>query len=329
MFDCGEGTQTQLMKSNLKAGKITRIFITHLHGDHLYGISGLLCTISQSNQRNEPVSIYGPLGLAKYLRVTLGLSQSELCFRFTVVELVPTDEMWRSEDIDLCKSIATDHPGLHPCEDPGLTVHHETVNGVPHWTLIDDGPLKVVAGKLDHRIPCFGFVIHEKVVPGKLDAGKLKGFGLTPGPICNNLRAGETVSTPSGGSIMLADVVGPDIPGRKIVICGDSSNSSYLAPMAENADVYIHEATLQNSLQEMAVERGHSTPEMAAKFALEASARLLYLTHFSQRYTESSRKQKELTIQDLLTEAKDVFGENCAAAEDLVTFPVKHHVVRN
>lgn len=324
MFDCGEGTQTQLMKSSLKAGKITRIFITHLHGDHLYGISGLLCTISQSNQRDEPVSIYGPVGLAKYLRVTLGLSRSDLCFRFRVIELLPTEDMWRGGDEILCNVDATDHPTLHPCEDLGQTVCHEMVNGQPCWTLIEDGPLKVTAGRLNHRIPSFGFIIQEETLPGTLSVEKLAQFGLEPGPVCKKLRAGEDVATPSGETIALADVSGLERPGRKVVICGDSNDSSYIAGLSENADVFIHEATLQNSLRETAVERGHSTPAMAASFALQANADLLYLTHFSQRYTESSHKPKELTIQDLLLEAKEVFGENCAVAEDLLTFPVKH-----
>ena len=323
MFDCGEGTQTQVMKSSLKAGKITKIFITHLHGDHLYGLSGLLCTISQSNQRTEPVSIYGPLGLAKFIRVSLGLSRSELCFRFKVIELQPTDDMLKIDDARLCNISSTDTPVLHPCEDEGHIVHHTMVEGVPVWTLLDTGPLKVRAGKLDHRIPSFAFIMQEDMLPATLSVEKLREFGFEPGPICAKLRAGESIKTPTGVSVTLSDVLGCTHPGRKVVICGDSCESSAIASIAKDADIYIHEATLQNSLRETAVERGHSTPQMAAQFALQACARFLYLTHFSQRYTESSRKKKEFTVKDLQKEAQQVFGPNCAVAQDMLTFTVK------
>ena len=67
LFDCGEGTQHQLLRSDLNISQITRIFITHLHGDHVYGLMGLLATCGMSGHARR-IDVYGPRGLAEYVR---------------------------------------------------------------------------------------------------------------------------------------------------------------------------------------------------------------------------------------------------------------------
>ena len=59
LFDCGEGTQHQIMKSNIKSSQIKKIFITHMHGDHVYGLPGLLATLGLSGNINNSIEIYG------------------------------------------------------------------------------------------------------------------------------------------------------------------------------------------------------------------------------------------------------------------------------
>lgn len=66
LFDCGEGTQRQLKKANISPLKIDKIFITHLHADHILGLQGLLQTLA-SNKYNKKLHIYGPRGLKKYI----------------------------------------------------------------------------------------------------------------------------------------------------------------------------------------------------------------------------------------------------------------------
>lgn len=66
LFDCGEATQHQLMRSDLAPSSIEAIFITHLHGDHLYGLPGLIATLGL-NGRDRLLPIYGPPGLRRFL----------------------------------------------------------------------------------------------------------------------------------------------------------------------------------------------------------------------------------------------------------------------
>jgi len=69
LFDCGEGTQIQLMRAGIRRSKIHSIFIGHLHGDHLYGINGLLSTLHLDN-RKTPVRVFGPAGLLRFLHAS-------------------------------------------------------------------------------------------------------------------------------------------------------------------------------------------------------------------------------------------------------------------
>lgn len=77
LFDCGEGTQHQLQRTPIKISQISRIFITHLHGDHLFGLMGLLATCGLAGSGQE-IHLYGPDGLAEYVRVCAHISRTTL-----------------------------------------------------------------------------------------------------------------------------------------------------------------------------------------------------------------------------------------------------------
>jgi len=86
LFDCGEGTQRQILKSDLKIGKLSKVFITHLHGDHVLGIAGLLQTFSLLG-RDKPLEIYGPPGISDFLKAIIKTVKFTLTFDVKVSEI--------------------------------------------------------------------------------------------------------------------------------------------------------------------------------------------------------------------------------------------------
>jgi len=86
LFDCGEGTQRQIQKSKLSYMQISKIFITHYHGDHFLGLPGLIQTM-QLNDREEPLYIYGPRGLRKLVSQILSLGYFTPTYEIVATEL--------------------------------------------------------------------------------------------------------------------------------------------------------------------------------------------------------------------------------------------------
>ena len=83
LFDCGEGTQQQVLRSSVRASAIEAIFISHMHGDHLYGLPGLLATMSLHG-RSEPLTVYGPSPVSQYLRGVYEASYAHTSFDVTI-----------------------------------------------------------------------------------------------------------------------------------------------------------------------------------------------------------------------------------------------------
>lgn len=88
LFDCGEGTQHQILRSDLKTSQITRIFVTHMHGDHIYGLMGLLasCGLAGNTAR---IDLYGPPGLEQYLKACQRYSQTRFSYPVQVHTVAP------------------------------------------------------------------------------------------------------------------------------------------------------------------------------------------------------------------------------------------------
>ncbi|MEM4260002.1 MAG: ribonuclease Z [Candidatus Woesearchaeota archaeon] len=154
LIDCGEGTQRQMNIANIKRNKITRILISHWHGDHVSGLIGLIQTLGNIEGYNE-LNIYGPLGTKEKMSHLLQTCYFDLRIKINIFELNPKKE----------------------------TVEK----------FFENQDLFIEAAMLDHGIPCVGYSIIEKSVR-KMLKDKLKKFGLSTGPIVGKLQRGETVT---------------------------------------------------------------------------------------------------------------------------------------
>ncbi len=86
LIDCGEGTQVALRNNNIKFARIKHVFISHLHGDHYFGLFGLIATFNLLG-RTEPLDIYGPKGLKEIVLLSLKLGESRTKFLLRFHEL--------------------------------------------------------------------------------------------------------------------------------------------------------------------------------------------------------------------------------------------------
>ena len=111
MLDCGEATHHQLMRAGLRSSRIERILLTHLHGDHLYGLPGLLACMT-IHERRDPVQLIGPTGIREFVATVLRLSETGLSFPLEIVELSG------ERVLESCSGVALSaHPLVHrvPC----------------------------------------------------------------------------------------------------------------------------------------------------------------------------------------------------------------------
>ncbi len=249
LFECGEGTQRQMMRYGVSFA-LSEIFFTHFHADHFLGVIGLIRTLGLQ-VRTEPMVLYGPKGAKKVLGQAIQLGVERVPFEVDVVEVKP------GEVIRDAGSGMRDAYEIH-------------VFGTEHG-----------GGSV-------GYALREHERPGRFDPEKARAAGVPEGHLWGKLQRGETVGLPDGRTVTADGIVGPKRPGRAIVFTGDTRPCAAVVDAAQGADLLIHEATFGEEEKERAKETGHSTAREAAQVALAAKARRLVLSHVSARYSISA-----------------------------------------
>jgi len=249
LIDCSEGSQQRLMQSSVSYMKIERIFLTHLHGDHLFGLPGLIATMAM-HKRDYPLFVYGPEGVKEAIEKLLSLWQHELSFEVRAIEL-----------------------------KEGIA-----------W---DEKRFCLNAVKLRHSVPCFGFVLEEKLALGKFNKQKALDLGIPEGPLFRKLQEGLAIKL-KGKTIKPEMVLEPlKKKARKISYIVDTMPSTHYLQAINESTVLIHEAEFTEDLIKRAKQTMHSTAKQAGSIAEKTNAKKLVLTHLSARYKEEEKLENE------------------------------------
>lgn len=266
MIDCGEGAQLQFRRMGLKFSRLNHIFISHLHGDHMFGLPGLLSTMAL-HEVTGSVTIHIFKEGARLLKEWM-------------------DYFNRNAPFEIIYDVIEEGERRVLYEDSGLTVE---------------------SFPLYHRTPCTGFLFKEKPKLRHLKDDMVK-FHNIPLWQLKSIKEGADFIKEDGTIIPNTMLTTNPDPCISYAYCSDTMFDTRVAESVKGTDTIYHESTYDDSLEQKARERGHSTARQAAKIATLADANRLIIGHFSKRYNSESI---------LMQEAKEEFPNVILANEGL------------
>ena len=247
LFDCGEGTQTAARRAGVNLMRADAVCLTHYHGDHIFGLPGLLQTLGAQG-RTRPLALLGPEGLPEIWRAIYALAGP------LPYEVRP----------QVCKA--------------GVPVALDALSD--GWPA--GAQLMPIATK--HRVKSLGYRV-DLPRAGKFMPEKARALGV-PVPQWKLLQKGQPVQA-ADRTVQPAEVLGAPRRGLRFVFSGDTAVCPALEQAAQGADLLLCDATYALPEQEpQAKQWGHSTFGQSAALAAKAGAKRLWLVHYSPMITE-------------------------------------------
>src|SRR5207247_7205891 len=179
LFECGEGTQRQMMRYGVSFA-LSEIFFTHFHADHFLGVIGLIRTLGLQ-ARAEPIMLYGPHGAKKVLTQAIQLGVERIPFQVEIREVKPGEVLGQRATCN---------------EQRDYDIH---------------------VFKTEHGGGSVGYALREHERRGRFDVEKARAAGIPEGPLWGKLSKGETVGLRDGRTVGPEGLVGPPRPGRALV----------------------------------------------------------------------------------------------------------------
>jgi ribonuclease Z len=271
LFDPGEGTQRQLIHAGVSSTDITKICITHFHGDHCLGLAGISQLLSLDGCPH-PVHVFFPGSGEKFYR------------------------RLRTASIYHDRAEVHGHPIT---ESAAATQLHEI------WSADVGGkPLALSVLSLSHGVPTLGYRLEERT-GWTLQPDKLAAAGLR-GAVIKQLQRDGFVEL-EDRRVGIEDV-GVPRRGQVVAFVMDTRLCDNAFELASGADMLICESTYLEEDRDKAKDHGHLTAKQAAQIAKQAGVRTLVLTHFSRRYERTApflAEAREVFTEGEVIAAKD------------------------
>jgi len=250
LMDCGEGTQVAMRNMNTGFKNIDMICITHLHGDHIFGLPGLISTMRNS-ERTEKIKIIGPEGTREVLKGLL----SPITYMPFELDIIENSQ----KVLKLTKS--------------------STTLEVSEYEESENADIILSTLLLDHSSPCLGYSFYLPRNP-KFSVEKAQ-LNKVPMEIWGRLQKGETVIL-DNITYEPHMVLGERRKGIKVSFITDTRPIDTIHEFIKDSDLFICEGTYgYDGDIEKAERNKHMTFREAAMLAKEGNVRELLLTHFS------------------------------------------------